>query len=77
MRTKIKNVYEKIKSNDFWKTLFSNALSAFIGDSGASIINLIITIVLIRLTGDVGYGSLVLAQSYMSIMDSIWTKSNY
>lgn len=69
MKQKIKKIYEKISNNEFWKTLFSNALSAFVGDSGASVINLVIIIVLIRLIGNNGYGILVLAQSYMSIMD--------
>ncbi len=60
---------EKVMNNNFWKTLLSNAFSAFIGDSGAAVINLVIIIILIHLIGNNGYGILVLAQSYMSIMD--------
>lgn len=69
MNKRISNIKEKIKSNEFWVKLFKNSAFAFLGDSGASIINFIITIVLIKLLGDEDYGYLVLAISYMTIMD--------
>ena len=65
----MKELFNKFKSNDFWKTLIYNSFSAFIGDSGAAVINLIIVVILIKLIGNDGYGILVLSQSYMSIMD--------
>lgn len=65
----IKKMYANIKKNNFWRTLLSNSFSAFIGDSGAAIINLIIVIILIKLIGNDGYGVLILSQTYMLIMD--------
>ena len=65
----ISRIYNKIKTNNFWKTLLSNTFSAFVGDSGAALINLIIVVILIKLIGDDGYGILVLSQSYMLIME--------
>lgn len=65
----IKKLYTKVMKNDFWKNLLSNAFSAFVGDSGAAVINLIIVIVLIKLIGNDGYGILILSQSYMLIID--------
>ena len=65
----ITKFYNKIKKSEFWKTLLSNAFFAFIGDSGAAVINIVIVIILIRLIGDDGYGVLVLSQTYMMIMD--------
>ncbi len=67
----ISRIYNKIKTNNFWKTLLSNTFSAFVGDSGAALINLIIVVILIKLIGDDGYGILVLSQSYMLIMDVV------
>ena len=64
-----KEKISKIKKDNFWKTLFTNSFWAFLGDGMASVINLVITIVLIWLIGNYDYGSLVLAQSYMQIMD--------
>ena len=49
--------------------MFKNSFWAFLGDSLASVINLIVTILLIRLIGNEGYGVFVLAQSYMQVVD--------
>lgn len=65
----ILNLISKIKNNNFWKNLVKNSFWAFFGDTFSSIINLIITIILIILIGNTGYSILILAQSYMSIMD--------
>lgn len=65
----ISRILKKIKKDDFWKNLFSNSFWAFFGDSFASIINLIVTIILIRTIGNSNYGFLVLGQSYMQVMD--------
>lgn len=61
--------YIKIKSDSFWNNLFKNSFWAFSGDAVASIIGLVITILLIKLIGDEEYGILILAQTYMTIID--------
>lgn len=68
---KLNNYKEKIKNNNFYKNLFKNSFWAFSGDAAASVLNLIITIILIKITGNYNYGILVLAQSYMSIIDTV------
>lgn len=68
---KIKQIIEKIKNDDFWDNLAKNSFWAFAGDSVAAAIGLIVTIILVRLIGNEQYGSLVLAQTYMTIMDII------
>lgn len=62
-------IVSKLQQNTFWKNLFKNSFWAFLGDSLASVINLIVTILLIRLIGNEGYGVFVLAQSYMQVVD--------
>ena len=73
MIKKIKHKYyfykDKIFSNIFWKNLFKNSLWAFFGDTGASLIGLIVTFLLIKFLGSYDYGVLVLAQTYMLIID--------
>lgn len=65
------NIYkEKITKNGFWKILIKNSFWALVGDSVASVLNLIITIIIIRLIGNNDYGILVLTQSYMLILDT-------
>jgi O-antigen/teichoic acid export membrane protein len=68
---KVGEIYNKIKTDGFWNSLVTNSFWAFFGDSTASLINLAITIFLIKLIGNDNYGILVLAQSYMSIVDII------
>lgn len=66
---KIKKYIHKIKKNKFYKSLLKNSFWAFAGDMSASILNLVVTIFLIKLIGNNDYGILVLAQSYMQIVD--------
>lgn len=68
---KMKKLLEKFKLDGFWKNLLKNSLWAFLGESIASFIGLIITIILIKKLGSDKYGILVLAQSYMLIMDAV------
>ena len=68
---KIKDNIKKVKKDAFWGSLFKNSFWAFLGDSAASLIGLIVTIILIRLIGSDSYGILVLGQSYMQIVDVI------
>lgn len=63
--------YKKIKNDSFWNNLFKNSFWAFSGDAGAALLGLVITIVLIKLIGNNAYGILVLAQTYMGILDII------
>ena len=68
---KVKDVYRKIKDNSFYKSLFKNSFWAFTGDFSASLLNLVVTIILIRLIGSSKFGILILAQTYMQIIDVI------
>lgn len=70
MKNKYMKFKEKIQTNKFYSNLFKNSFWAFLGDSTASVLNLVVTIILIKLTGNYNYGLLVLAQSYMSIVDT-------
>lgn len=67
----IKTLFNTIKGNNFWKNLFKNSFYAVVGEGGASAINLIIMVLLIKLMGNEGYATLILAQSYMLILDTI------
>lgn len=67
----MKKLLEKFKLGGFWQNLLRNSLWAFLGESIASFIGLIITIILIKKLGSDKYGILVLAQSYMLIMDVV------
>ena len=68
---KLKILVEKIKNNKFYSSLFKNSFWAFTGDFSASLLNLVVTIILIRLIGSFQLGVLVLAQTYMQIIDVI------
>lgn len=72
MKNKLKRVSfyrKKIHENKFYNSLFKNSFWAFFGDATSSVVNLIVTIILIKLIGNASYGILVLTQSYMSIVD--------
>lgn len=71
MKEKIKSMFTRIKDNEFWRKLFKNSFYAVIGEGGSSVINLFIVFILIKLLGNDTYAILVLAQSYMSIIDLI------
>lgn len=71
MKNKIKKIVHKLNSNSFWKNLFKNSFYAILGEGGASVINLFVVVLLIRMIGSEGYGILTLAQSYMFIIDGI------
>lgn len=67
-----KTTYVKIQNNSFWKSMFKNSFWAFIGDSSASVINLLVIVLLIKLINSSNYGILILAQSYMLVIDVIF-----
>ena len=58
-----------IRSDSFWNSLFKNSFWAFLGDSGAALINLVISVLIIRGIGSDSYGVLLLGQSYMLVLD--------
>ena len=59
----------QIKKDNFWKTFFKNSFWAFTGETSASLINLVVSIILIHIIGNDKYGILILSQTYMQIMD--------
>ena len=67
----ISKIKSATKKDMFWKNLFKNSFWAFAGETSASLIGLIITVVLIKIIGSDSYGILILAQSYMLIMDTV------
>lgn len=62
----------KLAASPFWKSLFKNSFWALLGDSIASIVNLGISILIIRSIGSDAYGQFVIAQTYMYVMDVIF-----
>lgn len=70
IKEQIRYFYNKIKIDKFWNNLVKNSFWAFFGDAIAAAIGLFITIILIRLIGSEAYGILVLAQTYMTIVDT-------
>ena len=68
---KIREALKKIKTDNFWNNLLKNSFWAFAGDSVASAIGLVVTIILIKLLGSEEYGCLVIGQTYMTIIDII------
>ncbi len=68
----LKKKFNSIKENDFANVLVKNFSLAAIGEGGASFINLLVIVLLIKLIGNDGYGILILAQSYMLIIDTIF-----
>lgn len=67
----IRKMRSAVGRDAFWKNLFRNSFWAFVGESSASIIGLVVTVALIKIIGSDSYGVLILAQSYMLIMDTI------
>ena len=62
---------KKINSSSLYKGLFKNSFWAFMGDSTAAVINLVVIVILIKLIGSSNLGLLVLTQTYMQIVDVI------
>ncbi len=71
MINKITKQLSKLKENKFWHNLFKNSFFAVIGEASSSLINLAVVIFLIRILGAEGYGILILAQAYMTIVDTL------
>lgn len=67
----IKTKFLNLQKNKFYKNLVKNSFWAFTGDFSASLLNLVVTIILIRLIGSSKFGILILAQTYMQIIDVI------
>ena len=61
----------KIFSNEFWKKLVKNVATVLIGNGGASLINLVVTFLMIKAIGNTGYGLIAIALQYMNLLDGI------
>lgn len=67
----IKRLIDHINNNLFWNKLIKNVVTVLIGNTGATIINFLITVILIRTIGNYQYGIFVLAQQYMNLLDGL------
>ena len=74
---KIKQKIVTVRTNKFWRNLFKNSFWAFLGDTGSSLIVLAVTVLLIHQIGDDSYGIIVLAETYMYIMDVIFNLQSW
>lgn len=57
--------------NDFWSKLIRNVTTVIVGNGGSSIINFVVTCVMIRTVGNTDYGVFLLALQYMNLIDCI------
>ena len=55
--------------NDFWSKLIKNVTTVIVGNGGSSIINFVVTCVMIRTVGNTDYGVFLLALQYMNLID--------
>jgi O-antigen/teichoic acid export membrane protein len=62
---------KKIKDNSFVAKFLKNFLISFIGEGGASFLSFISTIFLISIIGNTNYGILVVAYSFVLIVDNV------
>ncbi|GBF33828.1 hypothetical protein DCCM_2939 [Desulfocucumis palustris] len=60
-----------VMSNDFWSKLVKNIFISLWGTGGANAINLITLLIMVDMLGNTNYGLFVLAQQYMTIVDSL------
>lgn len=68
-RVKKKAFY--VLKNDFWSKLIKNVSTVIVGNGGSSIINFVVTCVMIRAVGNTDYGVFLLALQYMNLIDGI------
>lgn len=60
-----------VLKNDFWSKLIKNVTTVIVGNGGSSIINFVVTCVMIRTVGNTDYGGFLLALQYMNLIDGI------
>lgn len=60
-----------VLKNDFWSKLIKNVTTVIVGNGGSSIINFVVTCVMIRAVGNTEYGVFLLALQYMNLIDGI------
>lgn len=60
-----------VLKNDFWSKLIKNVTTVIVGNGGSSIINFVVTCVMIRAVGNTDYGVFLLALQYMNLIDGI------
>lgn len=71
MIERIKNKAHHVLKNDFWSKLIKNVSTVIVGNGGSSIINLFVTVVMIRTIGNTDYAVFLLALQYMNLIDGI------
>lgn len=69
IKISIKKRINKIKQNPFVSKLLKNTFISFMGESGAAFVTFVATVILIRLIGKENYGILVVAYSFVIIID--------
>ena len=62
---------KKLKENTFVAKFLKNFLISFLGEGGASFISFISTVILISIIGNSNYGILVVAYSFILIVDNV------
>ncbi|MFW6015711.1 MAG: lipopolysaccharide biosynthesis protein [bacterium] len=66
----LRRIYKWIKEESF-KKLIKNTVTLLIGDTGASIINMISIMLILKIIGAEGYGIMVLIQTYALTIDKL------
>ena len=69
---KIKQKIVTVRTNKFWRNLFKNSFWAFFGDTGSSLIVLVVTVLLIHQIGDDSYGVIVLSETYTVLITIVF-----
>lgn len=71
MIERIKKKAFYVLKNNFWLKLIKNVTTVIVGNGGSSVINLVVTVVMIRAIGNTNYGVFLLALQYMNLIDGI------
>lgn len=62
---------KRIIKNDFWRKLFKNVMTVLVGNCGSSVINFIITLIMVKSLGNTNYGIFLVALQYMNLIDGV------
>lgn len=71
LKKRIYKTIQDIKTHPFFSRLLKNMAVAFIGESGAAVLGLLTTIAAIKTIGNKSYGILMVAYSYVLIIDTL------
>lgn len=72
MHFSLKLLRDKIRGNEFWAKLAKNVFTIVVGQGGASALNMLTSFVSAGFLGVAGYGSLMIGQTYMQAIDSLF-----